>query len=316
MSHELSLSLSERRAIRIVAAYSCLQGLAIVAWWGLLATRPEWVAPFLADGTPVGDLLAFRLPDLAFLALGSLVGGLLVFLHSRWAAFALALVAGGLAYATLYCISLALASDSAWASVALMAPAAAATLLGAGVIALANGVIEIRVTRSEGVPRQVAKSALQIVILWGLALAFVPLAIVFFERRLGLPGFEFSGQRPVGILLFACASAFGLWGTSHMNRYGRGTPLPFDTAPYLVLSGPYARIRNPMALGGWLQASAVAFYLGSWVVLAYAAFGALAWNYLARPFEESDLAHRFGADYERYRDAVPCWRLRRKPYSR
>ncbi len=314
MSGLRDLSADERRAIRIVAAYFALQGLAIVAWWGLLTTQPEWIEPFLAHGTPPRDLFAFRLPDVILLAFGSLVGSVLIFLHSRWAGFIVNLVGGGLAYATLYCVALARASDSAWASVAWMAPAATASLLGAGVLALASGAIAIRVTRSEGIARQVAKSALQIAVVWGLALALLPSTIVLLERRLDLPGFEFPGQRLFAVLLFAVASAFGLWGTSHMNRYGRGTPLPFDTAPRLVLSGPYARIRNPMALGGWMQASAVALLLGSWAVLVYAAFGAVAWNYLARPFEESDLARRFSADYERYRDAVPCWWLRGRPY--
>lgn len=314
MSDLRDLSAAECRALRLVAAYLAFQGLAIVAWWGLLTTRPEWIPPFLALGTPARNLFAFRLPDLGLLALGSAIGSGLILLHSRWAGFAVDIVAGALAYATLYCLALACASDSAWASVALMAPAATASLLGAGVLALASGALAIRVTRSEGIASQVAKSALQIVVVWGLALALLPAAIVFLERRLGLSGFGFPGQRALAMLLFLGASAFGLWGTAHMNRHGRGTPLPFDTAPRLVHSGPYARIRNPMALGGWLQASAVAMFLGSWAVLVYAAFGAVAWNYLARPFEESDLVRRFGADYERYRDAVPCWRLRAKPY--
>lgn len=76
-------------------------------------------------------------------------------------------------------------------------------------------------------------------------------------------------------------------------------------------SGPYAWVRNPMALAGLAQGAAVACWHGSVVVAAYVLVGGLVWHFLARPLEEHDLAQAFGADFERYRSRVPLWIPRR-----
>jgi protein-S-isoprenylcysteine O-methyltransferase Ste14 len=99
-----------------------------------------------------------------------------------------------------------------------------------------------------------------------------------------------------------------------MARLGAGTPLPLDHANRLVLRGPYAFIRNPMAFTGLTQATAVALILGSTAVLLYVGAGGSFWNWVVRPFEERDLARRFGEPYERYRRAVRCWVPRLTPY--
>ena len=87
-----------------------------------------------------------------------------------------------------------------------------------------------------------------------------------------------------------------------------------DLANRLVVRGPYAFIRNPMAFTGLTQATAVALILGSTAVLLYVAAGGSFWNWVVRPFEERDLARRFGEPYERYRRAVRCWVPRITPY--
>ena len=62
-----------------------------------------------------------------------------------------------------------------------------------------------------------------------------------------------------------------------------------------------------MALAGLLQTVGVGLVIGSWMVLAIAAAGALMWNGLIRPTEEADLAVRFGEPYRRYAEHVRCW---------
>lgn len=160
----------------------------------------------------------------------------------------------------------------------------------------------------------VVKTAAQVVVVWGLGLFVVPWAIAAAEARLGLPGFDFPGQRPVAVALFVLASVFNLATAWAMARHGLGTPLPLDCARRLVVRGPYRWLRNPMAVAGLAQGVAVAIWLGSPPVLAYVAAGGLAWQYLARPLEEADLSARFGAAYEHYRRRVPCWRPRLAPY--
>jgi protein-S-isoprenylcysteine O-methyltransferase Ste14 len=92
-----------------------------------------------------------------------------------------------------------------------------------------------------------------------------------------------------------------------MSRIGKGTPLPLDHATELVVLGPYAYVRNPMAVSGIGQGLAVALFLGSPLVAIYALIGSAIWQFVFRPLEEDDLAARFGGLYENYRAAVKCW---------
>jgi protein-S-isoprenylcysteine O-methyltransferase Ste14 len=88
---------------------------------------------------------------------------------------------------------------------------------------------------------------------------------------------------------------------------GRGTPLPIDSAVHLVTGGPYAFVRNPMAIGGLMQGIGMAVTLGSWVTLGYVFFGGLIWNACIRPIEEQELCDRFGDGYIEYTQRVNCW---------
>jgi len=35
--------------------------------------------------------------------------------------------------------------------------------------------------------------------------------------------------------------------------------------------------------------------------------GALLWQVVIKPIEEKDMAHRFGAAYQKYKNDVSCW---------
>jgi protein-S-isoprenylcysteine O-methyltransferase Ste14 len=98
-----------------------------------------------------------------------------------------------------------------------------------------------------------------------------------------------------------------VWSAVVMAREGRGTPLPVDARREMVVSGPYAFVRNPMAMASLGQGAAVGLFLGSPLVLAYVAIGAWMWQCLARPVVEYDLVRSFGARYAAYRSAVRCW---------
>lgn len=69
-----------------------------------------------------------------------------------------------------------------------------------------------------------------------------------------------------------------------------------------------------MYVGVLLAIAGQALLLARPVLLGYApAAGALMWAF-ARWYEEPALAARFGADYERYREAVPGWWPRLHPW--
>lgn len=161
----------------------------------------------------------------------------------------------------------------------------------------------------------VLKTLAQSAVLWGLALWIVPLAIVRLAQGWDASWLRFAPWPRTGWTLLAIASAAGLWSGVTMARCGEGTPLPLDHARRLVIAGPYAYIRNPMAVFGLAQGVGVSLVLGSTAVLLYVAVGGCFWNWVLRPLEERDLTACFGGAYERYRRAVPCWRPRLSRYD-
>ncbi len=300
--------------LTLASAYFALQGCAILAWWGLLWFFPSTRSWFLPKGSLERDLLAFSLPDLAFIVAGSILASLLLTKRNPWALPVAFLVAGGMVYAALYCLASALMSDSAWWSVVLMMPAAFLSTTVA-LDAAARRLPAFRQARPASDAWNVAKTLFQVVAFWSVLLGVLPWLIVWVEKRLGIPGFGFPGQVSLAVCLFLGLSALGLYSARTMAIVGQGTPLPIDCPRRLVIRGPYAYIRNPMAVAGLGQGFSVGLGMGSWGVLLYVLFGGLVWNFIARPAEEADLERCFGEEFLRYREEVRCWRPRLKPFQ-
>lgn len=171
-------------------------------------------------------------------------------------------------------------------------------------------------TRSVG--RNLAKTAAQIVVFWGFFLWVLPELIVRVGAALVLEiPFAFAGQAPLAAIVFGSASSLGLWSAWVVVTRGAGTPLPLDATNALVTSGPYAFVRNPMAIAGLTQGAAVGLHRGSTLVLVYVVIGTVLWQCIARPREEQELARRFGEAYRDYCAGVRCWwpRFRRRRAS-
>jgi protein-S-isoprenylcysteine O-methyltransferase Ste14 len=96
---------------------------------------------------------------------------------------------------------------------------------------------------------------------------------------------------------------------------GQGTLAPWDPTRRLVVRGPYRHVRNPMISGVLSLLLGQAALLGAPPLLAW--FGAVfAVNAAYLPLvEEPGLVRRFGADYETYRDHVPRWLPRLRPWE-
>jgi protein-S-isoprenylcysteine O-methyltransferase Ste14 len=118
----------------------------------------------------------------------------------------------------------------------------------------------------------------------------------------------------LAVVLFLGCSALNLSAGGFLSHRGHGTPLPMHCPRWLVVTGPYAYVRNPMAIAGLGQGLAVVLWLGSWFGLVYVALGGLVWQYIARPAEEADLKRRFGPEYDAYRSEIRCWWPRLNPY--
>lgn len=300
-------------AKRLAPAYFALQGAAVAAWWIALALRPEWRAHFLPDGFPERALTAFAPADALLLVAGSWTLAASIARGWRWTIPLAWLVAGAVDYATLVTLAGSALAGGGWLGFVAMAPAALVSTSLA--LRLSEHALPLhRPARSASAARNVAKTAAQIVVFWSFFLAVVPALIVRIEAGIGIPRFDFAGRLPVAIAAFALLSLLGLWSAATMSVDGEGTPLPVDSPRRLVVRGPYARVRNPMALAGLGQGVAVGVGLGSWSVVAYALLGSAIWNWIVRPAEEADLAARFGAPYERYRTSVRCWLPRGDAY--
>ena len=284
--------------------YFAAQAAAGAAWWISVFTIPAVRSATLGGIDPV----AMAALDVPLFVLASAVAALgvgwAVWIAAPWTA----IVSAGMAlYATL-------TGEAGWG--ALLMIAATVGSAGAAMLVLRDrlptewmliGPFAIGVARPARRIGHGGRTAIQIVVFWGLFLAVIPLVIVLVEHRWGLSIGMPAAIRVAGAAILVAASALGIWSAAVMSSLGDGTPLPSDTARRLVIAGPYRYVRNPMALAGISQGVAVGLIAGSWLVVAYALCGSLVWNWIVRPLEEADLEARFGAEFAAYRDRVRCW---------
>jgi len=313
---------ARQRWAMLAAAFLVAEAVGCAAWWASLALRPDWRPAFRVEAAADATLLQFLLPDLLLyialplLAAAGLIGG------ARWAWGALVAHAGAASYAALACWGLVVFSGGeGWLGALLMTP----PLLALPVFVGALRPVEWRGADPMASPLEppcmprlaapapvwwnCAKMLAQTAAMWTVFLVVLPWLVHAIEASTGLAEhrLESGTARVAGVALFTLAGSVAIFSGLWLSVRGDGTPLPADTARLLVTDGPYAFVRNPLALTGILQGIAVGLFLGSPLVVAYALLGALAWHILARPWEEADLARRFGDDYARYRAAVPLW---------
>jgi protein-S-isoprenylcysteine O-methyltransferase Ste14 len=298
---------------RAAAGYFLLQGTSVLLWWLMLLLAPATRHYFLLEPGSETSLLSFWLPDIFLLGVGSIVAGWICLYDNRYSSITTWFVTGSVSYATIYCLAFSLSTDLGWIGVVLMFPA----MIWSGVfsVGLSVGKEMFRHARESSTSWIVAKTIIQIVVVWSIILLFFPYLITIVEDKIGLPRLHFTFQHPLSIIIFVLISSVGVWAAVTMAKIGLGTPLPLDHARRLVISGPYAYVRNPMAVSGVGQGLAVALYLGSPLVALYAVMGSLIWQLVFRPLEEEDLAKRFDNEYREYCRNVKCWLPRLMAYQ-
>ena len=98
-----------------------------------------------------------------------------------------------------------------------------------------------------------------------------------------------------------------IWTMSLHYRASPTTFLEFRPSQKLLTPGPYAFSRNPMylfELAFWLGWT---LFYGSIAVLIGCLLFFAVLNFAIVPYEERDLAARFGESYREYKKRVPCW---------
>jgi protein-S-isoprenylcysteine O-methyltransferase Ste14 len=96
---------------------------------------------------------------------------------------------------------------------------------------------------------------------------------------------------------------------------GSGTPAPIAPTKQLVVSGAYARVRNPMyvAVSGLIFGQALLF--ASAALIAYGFTVWFAFLLFVLYYEEPRLKHEFPDAYPAYFENVPRWRPRLVPWK-
>ena len=119
----------------------------------------------------------------------------------------------------------------------------------------------------------------------------------------------------LGVLLICIGLALMYKTISLLARMGKGTLAPWDPTQKLVVHGIYRHVRNPMISGVSCILLGEAVLVGSIPLLIwFAVFFVL--NLIFIPlFEESNLEARFGDEYRRYKENVPRWLPRLKPWE-
>lgn len=304
---------ADMKVTRSAGVYFILQGVAVFSWWAVLFIAPAYRQYFVLDQNSETSLIAFWLADLSFLGVGSLVTGALCFTDSGYKRIAAWFVTGAVSYAAIYCFAFAMMSDRGWLGVTLMFPA----MIWSGVFSVGMSFEKTMFREATDTSTNwiLFKTLSQIVVVWSIILIGFPYLITVLEDKLGIIRLQFPFQRPIAIVLFVAISSLGVWGSIVMSKIGKGTPLPLDHAKKLVVLGPYAYVRNPMAVSGIGQGLMVAFFLGSPLVALYSLMGSMIWQLIFRPLEEDDLLVRFGNDYRSYCREVKCWIPRSSAYQ-
>ena len=118
-----------------------------------------------------------------------------------------------------------------------------------------------------------------------------------------------------GIILVVLGSILAFRTASLFFRWGEGTPAPWDPPRRLVVRGVYRHVRNPMISAVIAILIGEVLLAGSLPLLGWALlFTAANLIYIPR-IEEPGLERRFGRPYARYRENVPRWIPRLRPWD-
>lgn len=271
-----------------------LQGLAICLWWAGLLASPTFRSAFQFQGVPWSHFALFMAPDLLVIALGSFIAGVTPSMALRGA------LVGAYAYATLWCVAASLLTRSGYLGSALMILAGAANIFAM----YGDRLFVRRPHQSPG--RRAFETTAQSVVMWTLFLFVMP-GIILDAFGRPPPTLAPTVWTVLGGVAFCAFGLLGITSSAFMVMKGKGTPVPFNAASQLVVSGPYRWVRNPMAIAGLGQGLAVALACRSPEIAVYVLTGMLVWDRLVRPIEAQDLRRRFGDEFRDDCRNVRCW---------
>ncbi len=158
------------------------------------------------------------------------------------------------------------------------------------------------------------------VTIFGAFTALFVFAAVLVDRLLKLPRLlPESARLPVAIPMIAAGFAVTAWSAFHFLKV-KGTPVPFNPPPKVVITGPYRYVRNPMLSGVFLFLFGIGFIVNSAsLVFFFTPLYVLINVWELKKIEEPELIKRLGDLYIEYRRHTPMFiprcRTRSKKYA-
>jgi protein-S-isoprenylcysteine O-methyltransferase Ste14 len=102
-----------------------------------------------------------------------------------------------------------------------------------------------------------------------------------------------------GLLILYCVLVFII--------HGKGTPAVFDAPRKFVALGPYAFVRNPMYIGGFIMLAGLGLYHLSVSIFILLILLFLFFHLFVVFYEEPTLTEKFGQSYRDYRKKIKRW---------
>ena len=119
----------------------------------------------------------------------------------------------------------------------------------------------------------------------------------------------------LGIICFLAGILLAVSTVRLFPKLGKGTPAPWDPTSKMIVTGPYAYVRNPMITGVVLILVSEALMLGSWAIGIWAALFLIINMFYFPLSEEPGLRKRFGKEYDEYCQNVPRYIPRLTPWE-
>ena len=135
---------------------------------------------------------------------------------------------------------------------------------------------------------------------------FLVMASSALDQWLQLPRFVYGLVNSIiGLLFMVPGWLFAIWSVQAQFALGRGTPVPMMATQKLIVQGPFAYCRNPMASGTILAYLGIGIWIGSLSAVGLVLlFAALLGAYI-KVIEERELEARFGSEYLEYKQSTP-----------
>ena len=145
-------------------------------------------------------------------------------------------------------------------------------------------------------------------VVFGIFTSLFVILAVFVDRWLSLP-WPLSSELSwlIAAPLIAIGVGVTAWSASHFLKV-KGTPVPFNPPPTLVMTGPYKFVRNPMLAGVFLLLFGIGFAIKSLSLVAFFTplfISANVWE--LKEIEEPELVKRLGEDYVVYQQRTPMF---------